>query len=187
MKNLLRSIIAFAIISTCYNCTVESDENVLLEDTLITASTFNSNPPPCSNQDPQARITNNGTISVTLEIATLDGTILHTVADLAPGNVSGYNSSDSTPVLYRWADEPLYLSVSGAYCNRLNFDASTYGVGPYGFHGTLLDRLWSGSASAHADFYTEAIRGTANARELVNRPRHFWDNVFRKCWRSALL
>lgn len=90
MKNLLRSIIAFAIISTCYNCTVESDENVLLEDTLITASTFNSNPPPCSNQDPQARITNNGTISVTLEIATLDGTILHTVADLAPGNVSGY-------------------------------------------------------------------------------------------------
>lgn len=90
MKKLLQSIVAFAIILTCYTCTTDSYNDAPLEDAVITASTFNSNPPPCSNQDPQARITNNGTIPITLEIATIDGTILHTVADLAPGNVSGY-------------------------------------------------------------------------------------------------
>ncbi|MBO6606365.1 hypothetical protein [Psychroserpens sp.] len=90
MKNLLKFIVAFAIISTCYNCTVESLDGAPLDGAVISAATLNSNPPPCSDQDPQARITNNGTIPVTLEIATVDGTILHTVADLAPGNVSGY-------------------------------------------------------------------------------------------------
>ncbi len=90
MKNLLQSIVAFAIISTCYNCTVESYDDAPTEDALVSEATLNSNPPPCSDQDPQARITNNGTIPITLEIATVDGTILHTVADLAPGNISGY-------------------------------------------------------------------------------------------------
>ena len=90
MKNLLKAIFAFAIMSTCYTCTVESYEETPLEETLITTVAPNSLPPPCVDQDPQARITNNGTIAVTLEIAAADGTILHTVADLAPGNVSGY-------------------------------------------------------------------------------------------------
>jgi len=92
MKNLLKSTIAFAIVmTTCFNCSVEPIETTLLEDSLLLEdSTTPETQDPCSNQDPQARITNNGTIAITLEIATIDGTILHTVQDLGPGNVSGY-------------------------------------------------------------------------------------------------
>ena len=57
---------------------------------------------------------------------------------LDAGNVFGYNSSDSTPVLYRWADEPLYLPVPGAHRNWLDFDATLFVLESDGFHGTML-------------------------------------------------
>ncbi len=90
MKNLLKTIALAIVVSTWCNCSVESLDGAPIEGSVISAATLNTNPPPCSDQDPQARITNNGTVPITLEIATGDGTILHTVADLAPGNVSGY-------------------------------------------------------------------------------------------------
>lgn len=118
MKNLLKPIIAFAIMSMCYNCTVDSIDNTL-ETTSVVTDTFNSNPPPCADQDPQARITNNGTIAVTLEIATLDGTILHTVADLAPGSVSGYLTFAPGDIIFNVAknttgesDEKLFFTMN---------------------------------------------------------------------------
>nr|WP_321235082.1 hypothetical protein [uncultured Psychroserpens sp.] len=92
MKNLLKYTIACAIVmTTCYSCSVESIENEQLETAIVLEdSTLPNTQDPCTGQDPQARITNNGTILVTLQIATIDGTVLHTVQDLAPGNSSSY-------------------------------------------------------------------------------------------------
>ena len=88
MKNLLKNAIACAIVSsTLFSCSVESIENNLTESSIVE----NSDPQfDCSGQVPQARITNNGTISITLQIASSDGTVLHTVDNLAPGAASGF-------------------------------------------------------------------------------------------------
>lgn len=93
MKNLLNTSIACAIVlTTCYSCSIEPIETNPIETSLETEdlAAFQDVQDPCVDQDPQARITNNGTTPVTLEIANMEGTILHTVTDLAPGNVSGY-------------------------------------------------------------------------------------------------
>ena len=91
MKNLLKNAIACAIVmSTLFNCSVESIESI--ENESLEASAPESSNPlfDCSGQDPQARITNNGTISITLQIASIDGTVLHTVDNLAAGSASGF-------------------------------------------------------------------------------------------------
>lgn len=94
MKNLLKNTIACAIVmTTCFNCSVESVEEQSFE-TPINQNVL------CVDQDPQARITNNGTISITLQIATLDGTILHTVQDLAPGNTSSYLTFAPSDIIF---------------------------------------------------------------------------------------
>jgi hypothetical protein len=88
MKNLLKNAIACAIVtSTLFSCSVESIENNLTESSIAESSEPQFD---CSGQDPQARITNNGTISITLQIASSDGTVLHTVDNLAPGSASGF-------------------------------------------------------------------------------------------------
>jgi hypothetical protein len=92
MKNLLKNTIACAIVmTTCFSCSVEPIESEQLEESVaLNNSTTPNTQDPCSGQDPQARITNNGTVAVTLQIATLEGVVLHTVQDLAPGNASSY-------------------------------------------------------------------------------------------------
>ena len=87
MKNLLNNAIACAIVmTTLFSCSNESIENNQIEEALLdTPSTEN-----CFNQDPQARITNNGTISIKLQIVSTDGTILHTVDNIMPGDASGF-------------------------------------------------------------------------------------------------
>jgi len=82
--------------ATCFNCSVESIETEQLEQSLLTVPT----PLECSNQDPQARITNNGTVAVTLQIVTIDGTILHTVTNLAPGNASGFLTFAAADIIF---------------------------------------------------------------------------------------
>lgn len=93
MKNLLNLAIACAVVTIiCFSCSNEPIETSQFEMPLEAdaPTTFFEMLDPCSEQDPRARITNNGTTTVTLQIATIEGTILHTVADLAPGAVSGY-------------------------------------------------------------------------------------------------
>nr|WP_321222795.1 hypothetical protein [uncultured Psychroserpens sp.] len=93
MKNLLTNAIACAIVMTSlFSCSVESIENEQLEEALLTTTdtVVTPNTESCIDQDPQARITNNGTITLTLQIASTDGTILHTVENIAAGTSSGY-------------------------------------------------------------------------------------------------
>jgi hypothetical protein len=88
MKNLLKNAIACAIVmTTLFSCSYESIENNELEESLLVTPNA---PEECLNQDPQARITNNGTISITLQIASTDGTILHTVNNITAGSSSGF-------------------------------------------------------------------------------------------------
>lgn len=88
MKNLLKNAIACAIVmTTLFNCSNESIENDQMEEALLDNSNMQLD---CLNQDPQARITNNGTITITLQIASIDGTILHNVGNIMPGNSSGF-------------------------------------------------------------------------------------------------
>ena len=91
MKNLLKNAIACAIVmSLLVNCSVESVEIMDSELLEQSAPMLLEVLMVCADQDPQASITNNGTIPVTFEILTLDGTILHTIPNIAPGNSSGY-------------------------------------------------------------------------------------------------
>ena len=88
MKNLLKNAIACAIVmSTLFNCSIESIENNQLEESLLVTPNDQED---CLNQDPQARITNNGSISITLQIVSIDGAVLHTVDNIAPGSASGF-------------------------------------------------------------------------------------------------
>ena len=96
MKNLLKNAIAYAIVlTTCYNCSVESIELEQFQE-----SQFETPNIQCTNQDPQARLTNNGTVDITLQIVTIDGVILHTVQDLAPGLSSGYLTFASGDIIF---------------------------------------------------------------------------------------
>ncbi|WP_047546497.1 hypothetical protein [Psychroserpens sp. Hel_I_66] len=88
MKNLLNNTIACAIVmTTCFNCSYETIENEPLEESLLIIAEAQAE---CVEQDPQARITNNGTITISLQIASIDGTILHNIGNIAPGDASGF-------------------------------------------------------------------------------------------------
>ncbi|WP_298901649.1 hypothetical protein [uncultured Psychroserpens sp.] len=98
MKNLLKNAIACAIVmTTCFNCSVESIENEQFENVIPENQNTQD---VCENQDPQARITNNGTISITLEIATTDGVVLQTAQDLAPGTSSSYLTFEANDIIF---------------------------------------------------------------------------------------
>ncbi|MFT5847491.1 MAG: hypothetical protein ACJARX_000080 [Psychroserpens sp.] len=88
MKNLLNNAIACAIVSlTLFSCSVESIKNDLIEEELLETPVTLSE---CVNQDPQAGITNNGSIPITFQIVTVDGTVLHSVENISPGTASGF-------------------------------------------------------------------------------------------------
>ncbi|MCD2258770.1 hypothetical protein [Psychroserpens luteolus] len=98
MKNLLKNAIACAIVmTTCFNCSVESIESDQFDNSILENQNTQD---PCSDQDPQARITNNGTVSITLQIANIDGTLLHTVSNLAPGDASGYLTFSADDIIF---------------------------------------------------------------------------------------
>lgn len=132
MKNLLNKAIACAIVmTTCFNCSVEPIENnqfeMPLKASLETEEIQVSQDiqDPCSGQDPQARITNNGTTTVTLEIANMEGTILHTVADLAPGAVSGYLTFAPDDIIFNVSKDAINVmdeKVSHNMSTCMSFD-----------------------------------------------------------------
>ncbi|MBR9914615.1 MAG: hypothetical protein GYB32_07275 [Algicola sp.] len=103
MKNLLKHAIACAIVFTsCFNCSVESlqDEPTDVNNAIESSTVTQAFDPVCDAQDPQARITNNGTIAVTLEIATSEGIVLHTVSNLSPGNASSYLAFAADDIIF---------------------------------------------------------------------------------------
>ncbi len=104
MKNLFTHVFTCAIfMSIICSCTTESIEiidndiesEVILENNDIQVD--------CVGEDPQAQLTNNGTVPVMLQIATIDGTLLHVVENIAPG---------TTTSLFTFSPEEIIFNIS---------------------------------------------------------------------------
>ncbi|NNC70278.1 MAG: hypothetical protein HKN90_05570 [Flavobacteriaceae bacterium] len=85
MKNLLNLSMVLAILLISASCTNELIEQ---EDMNLEAERITS----CSSQNPKARITNNGSDDVDLEIFDESGTLLGAAYDVEPGTVSSWKS-----------------------------------------------------------------------------------------------
>lgn len=89
MKNLLRTIASAILLLALLNCTSETldtNESALLE----TEAQADVN--ACVGANPEARITNNGTVPIDLDILDVDGNVVGFVYNLAPGNTSNWLS-----------------------------------------------------------------------------------------------
>lgn len=91
MKNLLKTIALVIVLTTCYNCTTESVDNI--QEELIANSDVSVLDAPnvaCSGTIPQARLTNNGTVPFNLEIYSMEGTLLNHEYNITPGNTTSW-------------------------------------------------------------------------------------------------
>ena len=90
MKNLLKAIACAVVISTCYNCSVESAE-AIQEESLVTQEEISNFEAPevlCANQDPQAVLTNNSLLSVDFEVFDQFGLLMTHAYGVPAGDVS---------------------------------------------------------------------------------------------------
>ena len=90
MKNLLKAIAYAIVISTCYNCSVESAETIQDESIVsqVETNTFDMPDVLCTNQDPQAVLTNNSLLSVDFEVFDQFGLLMTHAYGVPAGNVS---------------------------------------------------------------------------------------------------
>ncbi len=84
--NLTKSIAYAMLVSLCFSCTVDS----VNESEIITPQQVQLNNPTCSEADPIARLTNNGTVNFNLEIYSIDGVLLSSEYDVEPGETTGW-------------------------------------------------------------------------------------------------
>ncbi|MCB0382255.1 MAG: hypothetical protein KDD05_02820 [Psychroserpens sp.] len=90
MKNLLKAIAYAIVISTCYNCSVESAETIQDESIVsqVETNAFDMPDVLCTNQDPQAVLTNNSLLSVDFEVFDQFGLLMTHAYGVPAGNVS---------------------------------------------------------------------------------------------------
>ncbi|WP_040249693.1 hypothetical protein [Psychroserpens mesophilus] len=91
MKNLLKAIACAVVISTCYNCSVESAAEPMQEDSIVSQEEiidFEMLEELCSNQDPQAVLTNNSLLSVDFEVFDQFGLLMTHAYGVPAGGVS---------------------------------------------------------------------------------------------------
>ncbi|MBR9846438.1 MAG: hypothetical protein GYB35_10225 [Algicola sp.] len=90
MKNLLKAIACAVVISTCYNCSVEYADSIQ-EESLVSQEEINDFEIPevlCTNQDPQAVLTNNSLLSVDFEVFDQFGLLMTHAYGVPAGGVS---------------------------------------------------------------------------------------------------
>ena len=90
MKNLLKAIAYVIVMSTCYNCSVESAEIVQEESTLIQEEivAFDESDEVCTIQDPQAILTNNSLLSIDFEVFDQSGLLVTHAYGVPAGDIS---------------------------------------------------------------------------------------------------
>lgn len=103
--NLLKAIALAIVMSTCLNCSVESSFEPVEQTTMVSEiaiiqnfnDTFENAPDasditevPCDGQNPKSRVTNNGNDLVNFEIFDAEGSLLGSVYNLNPGEVSDW-------------------------------------------------------------------------------------------------
>ncbi len=110
MKYLLKYFALTVLVLSFFNCVVEPMEfldgtsNALVEEiensVLGEAATAVSTDSSCNDQDPKARITNNGTVDVDLEIYDIDGNLIAHEYNLEPGHHSDWKDFSSGEVSF---------------------------------------------------------------------------------------
>ncbi|OZV68608.1 hypothetical protein [Winogradskyella aurantia] len=105
MKNLLKFIpfIVFAIVLKA--CTAEN--SILLNNEADQLSQSN---PPCVDDDPITRVINNGTISFSLDVIRIDGTVVVSIPNIPPNTTTSWASFEEGE--YIFSLESLASSVS---------------------------------------------------------------------------
>lgn len=90
MKNLLKAIAFAVVVSTCYNCSVESTETIEEESILSQEEIANSEAPEilCTNSDPQAMLTNNSLLPADFEVFDQFGLLMTHAYGVPAGDVS---------------------------------------------------------------------------------------------------
>jgi hypothetical protein len=97
MKNLLKAIACAVVVSTCYNCSVESTDTIQ-EESIVSqtetlapqeeSSNFETPELLCVNQDPQAVLTNDSLLSVDFEVFDQFGLLITHAYGVSAGDVS---------------------------------------------------------------------------------------------------
>ena len=128
MKNLLKTIAFAILLTTLYNCTSEplddfDQEQILIENVQQPADVAN-----CSGDNPEARITNNGSVSVDLDIFNEDGDIVGFVHNLAPGNTSNWISFPPGDILFAvsndtYEDEKVVYTMTTCMIFDMEFES----------------------------------------------------------------
>jgi hypothetical protein len=101
MKNLFIHGFTCAItIVMLFSCTTDSIETLdsQIESEFILESTDIQM--DCAAEDPQAQLTNNGTIPIKLEIFTIDGIVLHVVESISPGATSSLLTFSPNEIIF---------------------------------------------------------------------------------------
>lgn len=90
MKYLLKNIACAILLLSVFNCTTEPvGNNQELNTTQSQESTLDDY---CSGQSPKARITNNGTVNVNLEIFNEAGSLIGHDYGVTPGQTSDWST-----------------------------------------------------------------------------------------------
>lgn len=96
MKYLLKYFALTVLVLTFSNCVVEPMEfldgatNSIVEEIENSATGATATDSACNNQDPKARITNNGTEDVDLQIYDVAGNLIAQEDDVEPGEQSDW-------------------------------------------------------------------------------------------------
>lgn len=90
MKNLLKAIAYAIVISTCYNCSVESTDPIQEESLFSQEEIIDLEAPDvlCTSQDPQAVLTNNSLLSSDFEVFDHFGLLMTHAYGVPAGDVS---------------------------------------------------------------------------------------------------
>jgi len=126
MKNLLKYIASAILLLTLLNCTSETLGNNDPEILEIQPS-FDIN--ACVGDNPEARITNNGTVSIDLDILNESGDVIGFVHNLAPGNTSNWLSFSPGDILFSvsndfFEDEKVVYAMDICMTFDMEVDAS---------------------------------------------------------------
>jgi hypothetical protein len=96
MKNLLKSVLLIATVCLFSSCSTEQVE-------INTQSVENFqylDSQDCTDQDPKARLTNNGTVNFNLEILSIDGVLLNSEYNIQPGSVTSWKYFAEGEILF---------------------------------------------------------------------------------------
>ncbi len=110
MKYLLKYFVLTVVALSFFNCVVEPMEfldgatNAVVEEIENSVLGEQANPvatdSSCDGQDPKARITNNGTVDVDLEIYDVDGNLIASEYGVEPGHHSDWEDFSSGEISF---------------------------------------------------------------------------------------